>query len=78
LKLEQNPALVYQGTPQRGDADYSARKKLYWNLKDFGIYSRFQMLENTDVSSSPKRDFEKALRFFLRLSNSRICNQCPK
>ncbi len=23
-KLEQNPALVYQGTPQRGDADYSA------------------------------------------------------
>ncbi len=37
LKLEQNPALVYQGTPQRGDADISARKKLYWNPKDFGI-----------------------------------------
>ncbi len=37
LKLEQNPALVYQGTPQRGDADISARKNLYWNPKDSGI-----------------------------------------
>jgi hypothetical protein len=35
LKLEQNPALVYQETQQRGDADISARKKLYWNPKDF-------------------------------------------
>ncbi len=37
LKLEQNSALVYQETPQRGDADISARKKLYWNPKDSGI-----------------------------------------
>ncbi len=37
LKLEQNPALVYQGTPQCGDAEYSARKNLYRNPKDSGI-----------------------------------------
>jgi len=41
LKLEQNPALVYQGTPQRGDADISARKKLYWNPKDSDIEAKF-------------------------------------
>jgi len=35
LKPEQNPALVYQGTRQRGDADHSARKNLYRNPKDF-------------------------------------------
>jgi hypothetical protein len=40
LKLEQNPALVYQGTPQCGDADISARKKLYWNPKDSGITTK--------------------------------------
>ncbi len=49
LKLEQNPALVYQGTPQRGDADISARKKLYWNPKDSGIAAK-------------GRDFEQVLR----------------
>ncbi len=35
MKPEQNPALVYQGTPQRGDADISARKKLYQKSKGF-------------------------------------------
>jgi cobaltochelatase CobT len=37
LKPEQNPALVYQGTTQRGDADISARKNYTGNPKDFGI-----------------------------------------
>jgi len=37
LKPEQNPALVYQGTPQRGDADISARKNYTGNPKDSGI-----------------------------------------
>ncbi len=37
MKLEQNPALVYQGTPQCGDADHSAKKKSYWSPKDSGI-----------------------------------------
>jgi 1,6-anhydro-N-acetylmuramate kinase len=38
LKPEQNPALVYQGTPQCGDADYSARKNYTGNPKDSEIY----------------------------------------
>ena len=38
LKLEQILALVYQGTPQRGDADISARKNYTGNPKDSGIY----------------------------------------
>ncbi len=37
LKLEQNPALVYQETTQRGDADISARKNYTENPKDSDI-----------------------------------------
>ncbi len=35
LKLERSFALVYQGTPQCGDADISARKNYTGNPKDF-------------------------------------------
>ncbi len=45
LKLEQNPALVYQGTLQRGDADYSARKNYTGNPKDSDIYPSSSKLE---------------------------------
>ncbi len=45
LKLEQNPALVYQGTPQRGDADISARKNSYRNPKDSDIFQSSLKLE---------------------------------
>ncbi len=38
LKLEQNPALVYQGTQQCGDADISARKNYTGNPKDSDIF----------------------------------------
>jgi 16S rRNA (cytidine1402-2'-O)-methyltransferase len=49
LKLEQNPALAYQGTPQRGDADISARKNYTGNPKDSGIADK-------------GRDFEQVLK----------------
>ncbi len=53
LKLEQNPALVYQGTLQCGDADYSARKNLYWNPKDSGIYKNLPSISDSIESILP-------------------------
>jgi Cu2+-exporting ATPase len=64
LKLEQNPALVYQGTPQCGDAEHSARKNYTGNPKDSGINSFRQTVGvQTFVESpdTPNQDFEQIL-----------------
>jgi 23S rRNA A2030 N6-methylase RlmJ len=56
LKLEQNPALVYQGTPQRGDAVYSARKNYTENPKDSGIdMQNFLASESVSIKTYDER-----------------------
>jgi 16S rRNA (uracil1498-N3)-methyltransferase len=63
LKLEQNPALEYQGTPQCGDAGISARKNLYRNPKDSGIKTTFPQVsaESAVEMVVEDRDFEQVL-----------------
>ncbi len=72
LKLEQTPALVYQGTPQCGDADHSARKKLYrkstGSPKDSSVYpvNRKIPISNFDFLAKIKKKsyfHSKAPRF---------------
>jgi len=56
LKPEQNPALVYQGTPQRGDADISARKNYTENPKDSGIdMQNFLASESVSIKTYDER-----------------------
>jgi len=49
-KLEQNPALVYQETPQCRNADHSARKKFYQNPKDYGMLPKVKAIADLDLN----------------------------
>ncbi len=77
LKPEQNPALVYQGTPQCGDADISARKNYTGNPKDSEIYqSPWKPEQNSPLLGSAAKleslTFgEKELQRNLKDSNSK-------